>query len=180
MKFKKHHSEPCMEKGFTLIEMIIYMGIVSGVVISMIYFSLTIASSRNKAHVAQEVQSNGRTVLDILNQRIRSSTGLNSTSSTFDTHPGVLSLFMSDGSKSPTVFDISGNTLRITEGSAAAVPITSDEVKVTNLVFTNLTSATTSARENVRIQMTIEFDNPSGDVRFNYTQSWQSAGSLRQ
>lgn len=168
------------QKGFSLIELMLYIAILAGIVTSLVVFSISISNSRNKNYVAQEVHANGRVALDLVAQRIMASTGVNTGSSTFGTDPGVLSLIMADGGKNPTVIDLDSNdgVLRIKEGVSAAVPITSSEVKIMNLVFTDLTS--TGNRGNIRIEMTVDYDNSSGDPVFEYTKSWQTAVSLRQ
>jgi len=167
-------------KGFTLIETLIYLAIVALAVTSFLVFSIGIANSRTKNYVSQEVQGNSRTGLDLITQRIRAATGLNTASSTFGADPGVLSLVMADNAKNPTIIDLSADdgVLQIAEGVGSTVPITSDEVKVTNLVFGDLSASST--RENIRIEITVEYNNNSNDVEFTYTQSLQTAVSIRQ
>ena len=168
------------DAGFTLIEVLIYIAIIGAVVGSFVMFSLAISSSRNKTYVAQEVQANARTAQELISQRIRAATGVNVVASTFGLDPGVLSLAMADPTKNPTVINLDQNdgVLLITEGAASPVAITSDEVNVTNLVFGDLTSS--GARANIRIEITVAFNNSPGDVEFDYSQSWQTAVSLRQ
>jgi prepilin-type N-terminal cleavage/methylation domain-containing protein len=169
-----------MQKGFTLIETLIYLAIVGGAVSGFVLFSLGVGDSRSKNYVVQEVHGNTRTALGIISQRLRAAEAVNTASSTFGTDPGVLSLQMSDAAKNPTVIDLTADNgvLQVTEGASSSVAITSDEVNITNLVFTNLTASST--RENIRVEITAEYNNPSGDVEFTYTQSLQTAVSVRQ
>lgn len=169
-----------MQRGFSFIEVIIYIAIMAFAVVAIASFSISIANSRNKNYVVQEVQANQRGALNIITQRILAAEGVNVAFSTFNTDPGVLSLKMADAAKNPTIIDLNtdNGVLQITQGVASAVAITADEVKVTNLVFTNLTP--TGRRENIRIKITIEYDNPSGDQEFEYSQSLQTSVSLRQ
>ena len=169
-----------MRKGFTLIETMIYIGIISTIFFSFVMFALSIGNSKAKTIAVQEVQSNGRLALEVLTNRIMSANAVNIGTSTFGSDPGVLSLGMDDTAKNPTIINLTVNDgfLQITEGLSAPVALTTDKVKVTNLVFTNLTGA--AARKNIRIQMTISYVNPSGDVNYNYTENFQTAVSLRQ
>jgi len=169
-----------MQKGFTLVETLLYIAVIGGVSATFVNFSLSIASSGAKTYVTQEVHANGRLAVDLVSQRIRAATGVNTGSSTFDSDPGVLSLAMAEAAKNPTIISLSGDdgVLRIKEGSNDAVSVTSSQTKMTNLTFTNLTA--TGARSNIRMQMTIEYDNPSGDVEYGYSQSLQTAVSVRQ
>lgn len=168
-------------KGFTLIELIIYLAIISGAIVSFTYFIMSVSNSRTKSYVAQEVHANGRTALEIISQRIRAANGVVSVT------PTVLTLDFStaDPPNHPTVIDRdASNNLRITEDSDATSggpfvsAITSNEVSVTSLLFTDRTSAGT--RENIRIDLTIAYDNPSATAAFGYTKSFTTAVSVRQ
>ncbi|MFH1661924.1 MAG: hypothetical protein ABIA02_02415 [Candidatus Falkowbacteria bacterium] len=104
----------------------------------------------------------------------------NTGESTFDSDPGVLSLSMADASKNPTIINLTADNgqIQIKEGSTDEVLITSNEVKITNLVFTDLTG--TSDKENIRVQITVEFNNLGTDIDYDYSQSLQTSISLRQ
>lgn len=167
-------------QGSTLIEMLIYIAVVAMVLSSLVLFSISIVSSRSKTYVVQEVQANTRVALAILSQKIRASNGVDTSTSQFGSDPGKLTLFMSDPSKNPTVFDLDQDdgVLRITEGASLPVTLVSDEVKVTHLMFTNLTGSST--HENIRIEMTVGFNNTGTNVEYDYTQSVQTSVSSRQ
>ena len=167
------------KKGFTLIETIIYVGIIGLILSGFISFSVVIADSRNKNYVTQEVQANFRSAFDLITKKIKEADSINVGASTFNSDPGVLSLAMDDAGENPTIINLSQDdgVLQIKEGSSEPVAIVSDEIRVTNLVFTNLSTA--SPRENVRIELTLEFNNQASDVEFNYSESFQTAVSLR-
>jgi type II secretory pathway pseudopilin PulG len=165
--------------GFTLVETLIYLTIVGVVVVSFVTFSINISSSRAKVYVEQEVQANARVALDMISQRLRSSSGVNTGTSTFDTDPGVLSLATTTAAANPMIFSLSANdgVLQLKEGTASPVTITSDEVRVTNLVFTDLTA--TSTREHIRVELTLEYAT-SSDNLYEASVTAQTAVSLRQ
>jgi len=168
--------------GFTLVETLIYIAIIGMVVSAFVMFAFSILSTRNKTYVSQEVQANVRTALGIIDRTIKSSVGINIASSTFGSDPGELYVVVDDITKNPTVFSLSEDDgiLRITESTSSPmiIPITGDEVKVTNLVFTNLTGSST--RKNIGVDMTVEYDNESNDPEFDYSQSIRTAISARQ
>jgi prepilin-type N-terminal cleavage/methylation domain-containing protein len=167
------------QNGFTLIEILIYVAIIGTAVTSLVFFAVSVSDSRNKNYVVQEVQANGRVAIDIISQRIRAATGVNIGSSIFDSDPGVLSLAMADGAKNPTIINLNQDdgVLQITEGLSEAAPVTSDKVKITNLIFTNLTPS--GERENIKVEITLEYAN-AGDVEFAYSQEYRTAVSVRQ
>lgn len=167
--------------GFTLIETLIYITIIGMVVVSFVIFSISISNSKNKTYVTQEVQANARLALNLISQQIRGATGINIGASSFGADPGVLSLSLADGAKDPTIIELDQDDgrLQIIQGLSDPIMLISEQTKITNLVFTNLTPAG-SNRENIRIEMTIEYDNSTSDLNFTYSQSWRTAVSVRQ
>ena len=165
-------------KGFSIIELIIYMGILALVLTALVNFSFVISDSKNKNFVIQEVNANTRTAMNLMTQTIRSATSTNDGTSTYGSDPGVLSLGMADPTKNPTIISLNADDgqIQIKEGTKDAIAITSDEIKVTNLVFTNLTGS--SARKNIRIQMSVEYDG-DGDIDFTYDTDVTSTISFR-
>lgn len=166
------------KSGFTLVETLIYIAIMGVVGVVMVKFFLSISSAGSKTRVIREVQSNGRLAIDLISQKIRGSSGLNIASSTFGTDPGVLSLQYDSSADNPTLIQLTADDgqLVITEGTSTAIPITSDEVKITNLIFKNLSR--NANRTNIEIDLTIEYD-ATNDVAFQYIQNWNTSVSSR-
>ncbi len=167
--------------GFTLIETLVYLTIISILVVAFVGFSISISKTRNKAYVIQEVQANARTALDLISREIRAATGVNIESSTFDSDPGVLSLIMANSEENPTIIDLDSDDgfLQIRRGTDDPVVITNNKVKVVNLVFTNLTPLAAN-RENIRIEMTVRYNDDSGGAGYGYSYNLRTAVSLRQ
>ena len=168
------------KNGFTLIELIIYVAIISIIATAFITFSISIIDSKGKTDVIQEVNANVRSALDIVTRHVRSASGLNVASSTFDTDPGILTINTNSSSTDPTVIELNQDdgTLQLTQGASSPVSVTSNVIKVTNLMFTNLTAS--SSRENIRIQMTLEYSGPTDDPVYQYSRSLQTAVSIRK
>ena len=167
--------------GFTLVEMLIYLAIIGTISAGFIRYSVSITDSQGKTYVAQEVQANVRTAFNVMSAHIKAANGINTGASTFGSDPGVLSLSMDDSSKSPTIINLTADdgVLQVKEGSSTAVPITSDEVQITNLVFTNLSQS--GERAHVRIQMTIAINNDGVESRiYTYSKTLQTSVSTRE
>ena len=161
-------------------ELLVYIVLLSLIGTAVVRFTIGLSNARNKNLVTNEVQAAGRSALEVVSERIRAATGVNATSSTFGTDPGVLSLSMAESSKDPTVIDLSADNgrLRITEGTSSPLTISDEALAVTSLVFTNLTS--TSLRENVRIELALSYATTSGDIHFNAAETFQTSVSVRQ
>ena len=167
-------------RGITLMELVIYLALLGLIGTAVVRFTLGVSNARNKNYAVQTVQNHGRTMLELVSARIRRATSVNTASSTFDVHPGVLTLNMAESAVHPTVIDLTEDQgrLRITEGTNAPLIVSPETLTITNLTFTNLTS--TSLRENIRVVFTVGYDNDSGDVHFNADQTFQTSVSVRQ
>jgi len=161
-----------MKKAFTLIEFLIYMAILATILVLMSGFFWNIIFGNIKETSYQEVQQNGRFALTKITQEIKKATGINSplAGSSSDT----LSLAMADAL--PTIFDLVNGKLRITQGSQGPFELTSDEVRVSNLLFTNLSYPNTPG--TIRIEMTIEHLNPSGRMEYQASIDLKTTVSL--
>jgi len=166
-------------RGFTLIESIIYVVIIGAVLAAFVNFILAVSASRNKSYAEQEVNANMRTVLSVISHKIKSASGVNIGASTFGAHPGILSLSMASSTLNPTIISVAVGTgrIQITEGVSPAQYLTSERVSVTNLIFTNLTGDST--QKNIGVDFAISFAS-SSDVNFNFSKSWQTSVSNRK
>ncbi|OGL87473.1 hypothetical protein A3I40_01425 [Candidatus Uhrbacteria bacterium RIFCSPLOWO2_02_FULL_48_12] len=165
--------------GFTLIELLVYIVVIGGVAVTFISYSLSVAGARNKTYAAQEVQANARLAMGTISQRIRAASGVDVAGSIFAPgNPGKLSLIMPDGSN--TIIDLTqtNGALRVKESINNPVNITSSKVRVTNLVFTNLSG--NSPRENIKVELTAAYNSSAGDVEYSFSQSLHTTVSVRQ
>lgn len=166
-------------QGFTLIETLIYLAIIGAVVASFVSYSLSITGSRSKAYVAQETQANARAAINLITQKIRMSDGIDIGASTLDVDPGILSLTTASTTLNPMIFklDVDDGVLQLSQGGGDFISVTSNEVKIVNLVFSN--PSPSDERASIRIDMTVDFNNPSGDVEFNYSKTFQTTVGIR-
>lgn len=168
-----------MNKGFTIIEYIIYLAIIGLMASAFIMFSVSAAGPRNKTYSFQETQSNNREVLHAISSAIRQADSINGAASVFGSHPGVLTLNYASPPLDPTVISLveESGTMQIKQGSSDPVNITSEAVMVTNLIFTDL--STGSKHENVRFEVMLEYASAS-DQTFRASQSFQSSAGIRK
>lgn len=145
-----------MRNAFTLIEILIYLAIISLILVMVVNFLWSIVFGNIKESSHQEIQQNARFVLTKMTQEIKKATAINSP---LFGEPSVnsLSLSMADSGLNPTIFDIFDGKLRITQGSQQFY-LTSDQVTISNLRFTNLSYQDTPG--TIRIEMTVEYVNP--------------------
>jgi len=166
------------KKGFTLVEMIIYILIISLILVAITYYAIDIIGAKTKAASYQEVQHNARFAMRRLVNEIRMADDLNASFSTFSTHPGELSLSNNDSTKDPVFFDIKNERLRISQGISGPYYLTSDNVRVTNLVFEDL--SVTDRTKNIKISITVEHVNPENRNDFEASVSMESTAVIRE
>lgn len=142
------------QAGFTLIELILYMALVSIFISGAILFAWDVIYGQAKSQVQLTVNHNLRFSSQRILYEIRNASDINSVSGS------TISLSMSDPARNPTIFDLSAGQLRIGYGSGGNCPTTSpcsltnDQISVTSLNFTDLSSGVTS--KNIKFDITVE------------------------
>lgn len=163
-----------MNRGFTLIELIIYIGIVVVFLLGAINFGLEIIYGNIKAGAIREVQQNARFAMEKMARIIEEAKAINSP------EPGnsanSFSLEMTNPSLNPTIFDVSNNKLRLTQGMKGSYELTSDRVIVSGLQFTNLSYVETPG--TVLIEMKIDHINPGNQREYAVSFEIKSTASL--
>jgi len=164
-----------MKKGFTLVEMLLYLAILSVVILSFSSFLFLSYTSRSKAATIAEIEQQGSQTMSLITQNIRNAASI--TAPAGGVSASSLTLTEYTGAVSPTVFDQSGNTMRITEDTTAAVNITSNRVVVSNLSFRNLSRPSTPGV--IQIKFTLTHINPDNRGEYSYSKNFTSTASLR-
>lgn len=165
-------------RGFSLIELLIYIAFVSIIAVVFVNFTLDLTGSAHKARVHQELQQNARFAMERVMQEIRAAEALNTGASTFGSHPGILSLSTTNPVNNPTVFDVSGGVLRIKQGAGAAVPLIGSNFTASNFVVDNL--SVNNRTTNVRVTLTIQRSNPNNVELFDAEETVYGAANVRE
>jgi type II secretory pathway pseudopilin PulG len=132
-----------MIRGFTLVEVIIYIAITGMVVSALVGFVFSAASTREKNYSVEEVHANSRFALDRITYFIRLAESVDIGASVFGVDPGVLTLNMPNAVDSPTVISLTQDdgALRVREGTSPVREyiLTNEELRITNLMFGDFT-----------------------------------------
>lgn len=163
-----------MKKGFTLIELIIYIGILVSILLVAFSFGWEIIYSNVKSQAIREVQQNARFCMEKITRIIKEAKAIK--------HPrrgnssSRLSLEMTDPDLDPTTFDLFDNKLRITQGKNGSYELTNNRVAVSNLSFTNLSYSDTPG--TIQIEIDLEHINPINRSEYQATFELKSTASL--
>lgn len=106
-------------EGFSIIELILYVAIVSIFITGVVVFAWGVINARQKSITEQRVIYSARLISRRINYEIRNSSGINSV--------GInsISLSNSDTQRNPTVIDMVGGRVRIGYGAAGLCPASS-------------------------------------------------------
>ena len=164
-----------MKKGFTIIEVLIYIAIATMLLFSLSSFIISVIDLRERAKVVGEIEQQGARIMDTITYSLRKADLINSpTPGNFSDN---LSLIMTDPTKNPTVFNLSGQTLQITQGFTSPENLNNDSILVENLRFNNLSYPDTPGV--VQIQFTLKYNYLNSRSVIDYQKTFQSSASLR-
>lgn len=128
-----------LSKGFSLMELIVYIGIIALVSTSLVLFSVALSNSRQKALAASEVEANAKIVLNYLSRTIRSARAIDDANSLFDANQGRLALWLGPNNTEPIVFNLDGSARpQVTIGANPAVNLSGGAVWLARFKFTKL------------------------------------------
>lgn len=161
-----------LRPSFTLVELILYVGLSVVVVTSMLNFVVTLSKTRGKEGSRIELQQQLRIGAERMAATVRHAQHIDVTSSTFGTASGVLKLTMS-GSMNPTTFSLSGGSIYAREGASAG-RVTAPTIRMEELRFINLTASGTFGTVQFFLRGRIV------DPRYADVLELRSAVSLRQ
>ena len=149
------------EKGFTLIELVIYSVLVLIVGIVAISIFLQIINLGESSRRTREELDNAGRSLDIIAQEVRHAKSVYTpTSVFFPTNPGQLSLettrdLPTDENSTYVDFYVDDGGIYVKREGQAVELITSEKINVTDLEFTYLSSS--NSNPSVKIKLTAEF-----------------------
>jgi len=167
---------PAGGQGFTLIEILLTIGIAATVILAVSGIYMILVTTRVKNQVIGEAEGQAAAAMQNILQTIRNSVSI--TAPGAGTSGTSLTIFVIDPVKNPTVYDESAGVLRIKEGSSSAVALTNARIIVSSLTFQNL-SATGSAG-SIRARFTVTSLNNSGRNEYDYSKIVTGSASVRR
>lgn len=161
--------------GFTLVELVLYLAIAAVVLSVTSATFVLVLESRTKDETIAVVDQEGTQAMQMMTRAARSAQTVSPGS------PGatssMLTLTLATSSRNPTVFNLATGTIRISEAAGPFVPITSNRVFVSSLLFQNLSAANTSG--TVRMQFTLDASSSLGGYPYSYRKTFYGSGTLR-
>lgn len=168
--------------GFTYIELLLYMAIFSLMIGTLIPFAWGIITNGAKSTTQQEISSNARYASERIKYEMRNALDVNTATSNFGINLATdatkqLSL-KADGASDPTIINVLNGKIQIKKGTAAPVPLTSNDITVTDLTFTNNTS-TDLKTKNISFILTLQSGFNGAGQEYKGTISLRSSAEVR-
>ena len=164
------------QTGFTLLELLLYISIVSSLLLVLSFFFVGTASTKVSNQTENDVNQQASFIMDTITQTIRNSDNISSPAA--NSSAAQLTMAVPTSADNPTVFALSGTALTIKEGTAAAIPLSSNSIKISNVVFKNTTRAGTPG--GIQITFTATSASTSNRDEFTYERTFTTSASVRQ
>ena len=179
---KRVFSPKRRQTGFTLIEVLVYIVVLIIVVTAISSFLFWAVRINTKAKVVRETIDNARRAMEIIAYEIKESESIYEPTTVFDTNPGQLSLitkkYLPTGETETYLdFFITNDRLSLKKEALNPFYLTSDKVKVENLVFRK---AMTGQIPSVQIELTVSYKNPDNKPEYQAEVILNSVASLRK
>lgn len=162
-------------RGFTLVETLVYISLIGVAISGFINFNMTISASRNKNMAINEVHANALTALEFISYKLRAAQtvvlpGAGTASSNI--------IFRSSTDGVDQEIKLDNDILYYIEGAGTPMAITSSKINIKTLVFSN--KKTADDPDSIRIQMSMEYDNPDNSIEYAYSQDFRANVNLRR
>lgn len=166
-----------MRKGFTLVEILVYIGIFFLVITIIISFVFWLIRSNTKLKVMREALNNADRVMEIITYETKKAKGIYIPT----TNSGQLSLettnHLPEGEKSTYIdFYLCDSALCLKKESQDPIVLTSNSVEITNLVFTRILSG---EADSIQIDLSVSYKNPADRPEYRASVDLTSTISLR-
>jgi len=140
------------QKGFSLIEAIIYTAIFSTFIMGFSAFINNLRSERLHTQSMIEIHDQGTRLIHIITGTVRNARTINAPGT--GQNGTILSVTTVDPATDPTIFSVtSGGVLTMKEGTGATIPLTNNKVSVSNLSFENFSQAATPGVIKIRFTL---------------------------
>ena len=140
-------------KGFSLIEMIIYISIVTVTFVIVVNTILSFTHSYRSLTALRLVEHTGVDAMERMSRDIRFAGIVDTANSTLGSSPGVLTIVSTvSGVVTTTKFYLQNDVVKVDVNGVYVGPLTISNTTVTSLLFTRLTNSVSSA---VKVDMTV-------------------------
>lgn len=164
------------QQGFTLIELMLYIGILSIFIIVVSQFMYIFVRSQAKNQVISEVEQQGQQMMNLITQTLRNSQSVSSP--TKGNTDSSITVDVFDVASDPTIFALSGTVLQITQGANLPMSLSNSHILVSDLEFENVSKG--KGPTTIKVNFTIDYNNPGNLFEYDYQKTFYDTASIKQ
>ena len=173
------------QKSFTLIEMLVYIAVLAIITVAVSSFFLWFIHSNTKARAMRETLDNARRAVEMMTYEIKEAKSIYTPTTTSTQLSLESTKHLPEGEKTTYIdFYLCGTQLCFKREPVSSIAtsskplaLTSDQVEVKNLVFSQI--ATISTNPSVQINLKIDYKNPADRPEYQASVNLTSTASLR-
>ncbi len=134
-----------MQRGFSLVEVIVYVGLFTLLSVLAMNALFQTVNAFNNLRISRDINDSSVTVMERLTRDIKSARSIDLANSTFNASPGRLTLETLNASGTPMTVEyfVSDNILFVRENGVLAGSLMSAGTRVDALIFRYITSGAT-------------------------------------
>jgi len=148
------------KKGFTFVEMVVYVGVLALILAGVINMVLAVSSTFGELRATRQLNRSASILLDRFVREVRDANSVVSASSVFDTHPGELVLEYGSGVGQVRLY-VDNGVVKIDRGGNYEGDLTVSGVSATSFV---LRHSVGGVSEVVRLEVTLESSSGKGSA----------------
>lgn len=165
-----------MLRGFTLIETIIYAGLISFILSIAVLGTIMFVETKDRVAARIEVEEEASFLLGKITWALENAASV--TVPAVGASSSTLAVNRLNFSQNPIVFDVASDTMRISYAGGLATPLSSSNVKITSLIFQHI-AGSASNDESVKATLTVEFLPKTTPSLYSASTSLETTIALR-
>lgn len=163
------------KEAFTLIELLLYVGIVAVLMLTISSFLNIVIQAKEKRQVISEVEQQGISIAYSLSQNIKAASGI--TAPTLGASAATLTLSSADSTRNPTVFKLVSGVMVINLANGTDIALNNNQVSASNFTCYNLGNTGTSG--SIDCQFTLSAVDSSNRSEYTFSKKFSVSASRR-
>jgi len=164
------------KSGFTLVEILVYIGILSVLVLAVSSFILWSVRSNAKTKAIRKTMNDARRAMEIMSYEIKEAIGIYTPTCSSSQLSLGTSKYLATGEQTSYIdFFICDQKLCLKKESQVPVALTSNETEIDNLTFTQIGVDFSS----IKIDLTMNYKNPQNRSELEASVSLSSTVGIR-
>lgn len=164
-------------EGFTLVEILVYLGVFFLVISIIISFVFWLVNSNTKVKVMKEALNNADRAMAIMTYEIKEAESVYTPTTTSNQLSLETIKYLPEGEENSYIdFFLCDSSLCLKKESQGPIVLTSDSVEITNLVFTQIVSG---EAPSIQIDLAVNYKNPTNRPESQASINLTSTVSLR-